>query len=167
MSTSTSTTHTHDAVLNTADLVWHCKAFDALTTAELHAIYALRQQVFVVEQNCPYNDIDDSDLCSWHLFATDAQGQVVATCRLIPAGKKYVEAAIGRVVTAATVRAYGIGRVLMQKAIVQLNDLGFSTIRIGAQQRLQTFYENLGFVRVSAPYMEDGIPHIEMLKTET
>lgn len=159
------TTANVDAAFDVSALSFCCKTFAQLTTAELHAIYALRQQVFVVEQNCPYNDIDGLDLCSWHVFALDDSGRALATCRIMAAGAKYVEASIGRVVAAQSVRMHGVGRLLMQKAIAQLAQLGFSTIRIGAQQRLQAFYESLGFVCVSAPYLEDDIVHIEMLKT--
>lgn len=153
------------AVFDVSALSFACKSFDELTTTELHAIYVLRQQVFVVEQNCPYKDIDSLDMRSWHLFALDEQGSALATCRLIAAGVKYVEASIGRVVTTQSVRKHGVGRLLMQAAIVQLAALGFTAIRIGAQQRLQAFYESLGFSGASAPYLEDNIVHIEMLKT--
>lgn len=141
-----------------------CKAFGDLTVHELQALHMLRQQVFVVEQNCPYQDADELDSACWHLFARNTQGQVLATCRLVPAGARYVEASIGRVSNAATVRGTGMGKALMQEALRQLAHLSPGAVRISAQQYLQGFYESLGFEAVSSPYLEDDIPHLEMLK---
>lgn len=141
-----------------------CKPFVQLTVHELQAIHILRQQVFVVEQNCAYQDADALDMQCWHLFALDDEGHALATCRLIPAGLRYVEAAIGRVANAAGVRGSGMGRALMQEALRQLARLSPGPVRISAQQYLQRFYESLGFVATSAPYLEDDIPHLEMLK---
>ena len=142
-----------------------CKAFADLTVHELQALHILRQQVFVVEQNCVYRDADDTDCISWHLFALDEKGNALATCRLIPAGHKYVEAAIGRLANAQTVRGSGMGRAIMQAAIAELNQRSPGPIRISAQQYLQKFYESLGFEVVSQPYLEDDIPHLEMLRS--
>ncbi len=141
-----------------------CKAFAQLTVHELQALHILRQQVFVVEQNCAYQDADALDAASWHLFALDDAGHALATCRLIPAGLRYAEAAIGRVACAAGVRGTGMGRALMQEALRQLEQLSPGPVRISAQQRLQGFYESLGFAAASRPYLEDNIPHLEMLK---
>ena len=104
------------------------------------------------------------DAASWHLFALDDAGHALATCRLIPAGLRYAEAAIGRVACAAGVRGTGMGRALMQEALRQLEQLSPGPVRISAQQRLQGFYESLGFAAASRPYLEDNIPHLEMLK---
>ncbi|MDO5653143.1 MAG: GNAT family N-acetyltransferase [Brachymonas sp.] len=141
-----------------------CKAFDELTLRELQALHVLRQQVFVVEQNCAYQDADDTDLISWHLFALDDAGRALATCRLIPAGHKYTEAAIGRLANAAQARGTGMGRAIMEAAIAELAQRSPGPIRISAQQYLQRFYESLGFEVVGAPYLEDDIPHLEMLR---
>ncbi len=141
-----------------------CKAFAELTIYELQALHILRQEVFVVEQNCVYQDADETDFLSWHLFALDSSGQALATCRLIPAGHKYPEAAIGRVANAAHVRGTGIGHAMMQAALGELAHLSPGPVRISAQQRLQGFYESLGFVAASVPYLEDDITHIEMLR---
>ena len=141
-----------------------CKAFAQLTVHELQALHILRQQVFVVEQNCAYQDADALDAASWHLFALDDAGHALAACRLIPAGLRYAEAAIGRVVCAASVRGTGLGRALMQEALRQLEHISPGPVRIAAQQRLQGFYESLGFAAASSPYLEDNIPHLEMLK---
>ncbi len=142
-----------------------CKHFDDLSVCELQAIHTLRQQVFVVEQNCPYQDADASDAVCWHLFAPGSAGQLLAVCRLIPAGHKYPEAAIGRVATALAVRGSGLGRALMQAALEQLASRSPGPVRISAQQRLQRFYESLGFAVASNPYLEDDIAHIVMLRT--
>lgn len=150
-----------------------CKAFEQLNVHELLALLVLRQQVFVVEQNCPYQDADALDARSWHLFALDEDGQALATCRLIPAGQQKREgshhaqaapAAIGRLAVAHQARGRGIGRALMQEALQQLARLSPGPVRIAAQQHLQGFYESLGFVAASAPYLEDNIPHLDMLK---
>ena len=141
-----------------------CKAFADLTVYELQALHILRQEVFVVEQNCVYQDADATDYLSWHLFALDANGQALATCRLIPAGHKYAEAAIGRVASALHTRGTGLGHAMMQAAVLELARLSPGPVRISAQQRLQGFYESLGFVPASVPYLEDDIAHIEMLR---
>lgn len=146
---------------------WFNKTFAALSTEELYQIVQLRQQVFVVEQNCVYLDADGYDRAALHLFAVQ-QGCVVAYCRLLPPGLKYQEASIGRVCTALAKRGSGLGRELMQRALILVSASYASEsvrvdIRISAQLYLQNFYSSLGFTAVSAPYDEDGIPHIEML----
>lgn len=144
---------------------WDTKSFNELSTAELYKILQLRCAVFVVEQNCPYQDLDNKDLNAIHLWNSDTDGNITAYCRLLPAGISYTEASIGRVAT--TVRNTGLGRVLMQKAISFIHDTwNQSAIRISAQLYLDKFYTSLGFETVSEPYMEDGIPHIEMVKTK-
>lgn len=151
---------------------WFNKTFAALGTEELYRIVQLRQQVFVVEQNCVYLDADGYDREALHLFAVQQeavqQKSVVAYCRLLPPGLKYQEASIGRVCTALAQRGSGLGRELMQRALT-LADESYASedvrvdIRISAQLYLQHFYSSLGFTAVSAPYDEDGIPHMEML----
>jgi len=146
---------------------WFNKTFAALSTEELYQIVQLRQQVFVVEQVCVYLDADGYDREALHLFAVQ-QGCIVAYCRLLPPGLKYQEASIGRVCTALEKRGSGLGRELMQKALTLVSASYASEsvrvdIRISAQLYLQSFYSSLGFTAVSAPYDEDGIPHIEML----
>jgi ElaA protein len=151
-------------------LVWRFQAFDALTVAELYAVLRLRSEVFVVEQNCVFLDMDNSDPQAMHLMglagnAGETQGELVAYARCFGPGVKYPEASIGRVITAPQARAGGLGHVLMREAVraVQAH-WGPQPIRIGAQARLQAFYEQHGFVREGQPYIEDGIPHIEMLR---
>lgn len=143
---------------------WHCKSFQNLTVEELYAIMQLRSEVFVVEQNCPYLDPDGKDQQSWHLMGWD-QDKLVAYSRLLPAGLAFEEISIGRVVSSPAYRGKGAGKELMKNAIETAYQLfGQQPIRIGAQQYLQKFYESLGFVQVSDMYLEDNIPHIEMVK---
>lgn len=140
----------------------HCKPFDALTPGELYALMALRQRVFVVEQNCAYLDADGHDGVCHHLWLGDP---CVAALRLVPPGEKYPEASLGRVVTALEVRRTGVGRVLMREGLAAAARLyGAVPLRISAQAYLERFYGELGFARVSADYDEDGIPHCEMLR---
>ena len=141
-------------------LRWHDRSFSTLTAHELYAITALREQVFVVEQNCVYLDADGADPACRHLWADDAD-VIHAYCRIVPAGLKYAEASIGRVITAAPARGTGLGKELMQRAIAAC---GRGPIRISAQAHLQKFYGDLGFAAHGAPYDEDGIPHIEMVR---
>jgi len=146
------------------DLVWHDRAFGDLTVAELYAIVMLRERVFVVEQACVYLDADGVDPVSRHLWAArgdERSDEIVAYCRIVPAGVKYAEPSIGRVITAQTVRGMGLGKALMQRAIAAV---GGGAIRIGAQAHLEKFYGDLGFARASEPYDEDGILHVEMLR---
>lgn len=144
---------------------WQLKKFEDLTVRQLYAILALRSKVFVVEQNCPYLDEDGKDLKSWHLMGWDEDGILIAYTRILKAGDSFAEASIGRVVSSPNVRGTGIGKILMQKSIEQLYQLfGEVPIRIGAQCYLEKFYASLGFVIAGEPYLEDDIPHIEMVK---
>lgn len=139
-------------------------SFASLSVDELYEILALRQLVFCVEQKCPYLDCDGKDATALHLMGRDDDGRLVAYARLLPPGVSYAEPAIGRVVTRADVRRQGAGRALMREAIARTRDaFGTGAIRIGAQRYLERFYGELGFIIASAPYDEDGIPHVEML----
>ncbi len=129
---------------------------------ELYAITTLRERVFVVEQNCVYLDADGIDPQCRHLWAEDPMRVIHAYCRLVPAGVKYAEASIGRVITAPEARGSGLGKELMRRALAALGNV---PVKIGAQAHLEKFYGELGFVRTSEPYDEDGIPHLEMLRT--
>lgn len=143
-------------------LTWHERGFDELTTRQLYAIMALRSEVFVVEQRCPYQDADGIDPYSRHLWAERDDGEIVAYLRIVPAGVKFAELSLGRVITSGKVRGTGVGRELMRRGIAAVGDE--TAIRIGAQAYLERFYAGLGFVRVSEVYDEDGIPHIDMLR---
>lgn len=144
-------------------LNWVLKPFNELTTTELYAILQLRSEVFVVEQNCVYLDIDGKDKKSLHLMAWQ-DDQLTAYTRLVPPGISFNEASIGRVITSPRYRKLGIGITLMEKSI-QYTLQGYATnkIRIGAQLYLKSFYENLGFTIQGNEFLEDSIPHIEML----
>ena len=142
---------------------WRFARFDELSPRELYDILRLRTEVFVMEQDCVFQDMDGADPEGWHLFAC-VDGRAAAYSRLLAAGVKFAEPTIGRVVTAMPVRGTGLGRALMVESIRRARGLWpGQAIRIGAQQRLERFYRSLGFVTASAMYLEDGIPHIEMV----
>ncbi|MCC7017947.1 MAG: GNAT family N-acetyltransferase [Rhodospirillales bacterium] len=143
-------------------MIWITKTFDELNVHELYNILQLRAKVFVVEQNCAYLDLDDTDKNSWHLFGEE-NGAIVAYARLIPQNINYPEASIGRVVTDPSVRGKRIGKELMKYAITKCENL-FNTknITISAQTYLKKFYNELGFKETGEEYLEDNIPHIKM-----
>lgn len=146
---------------------WKIKSFDELSNAELYNILRLRAAVFVVEQNCPYLDLDGKDQLSFHLMGLNEKQELIAYARLLPAGLAFDEVSIGRVLSSSTVRGSGAGMELMQTAIqLSQKKFGEGPIRIGAQLYLKKFYERLGFVQVSEVYLEDNIEHIEMLRRE-
>jgi ElaA protein len=148
------------------NIVWKCKPFDALTPHELYAIIRLRNEVFVVEQNCVFQDADDKDQRCFHLMGY-IDSKLAAYARLVPSGVSYDYISIGRVITSPLYRDVGLGKALMQQAIEYCNRLfDRQTIKIGAQFHLKKFYEGFGFKQTSEPYDEDGIPHIEMLKEQ-
>ncbi|VVE68060.1 GNAT family N-acetyltransferase [Pandoraea captiosa] len=158
---------------------WMCKTFDELGSALLYRILAARNAVFVVEQQCPYQDIDGRDLHSLHLVAQVAARtssapvapgapQIAAYLRLLPPGLAYEEASIGRVITASSHRGTGLGRELLARAVAIAEvQWPHAALRIGAQAHLEAFYGSFGFVKASEPYDEDGILHIEMLRAPT
>jgi ElaA protein len=147
------------------NFTWHLKAWNELTTDELYEILALRIAVFVLEQNCPYQDADGKDKNSLHLFTGDEKGKCRAYLRLVEPGISYEEWSIGRVVTHPDKRGTGLGRELMQTAMKFFEAKGTPAVRLSAQAHLQKFYEDFGFARVSDEYLEDDIPHIQMLYT--
>jgi ElaA protein len=144
---------------------WSFKKFDNLTPNELYSVLQLRNEVFVVEQNCVFQDADNKDQDSHHLMGWDNK-MLVAYSRIVPPGIAYdLYPSIGRVVTSPKMRKTGIGKILMQQSIEELQKLfGESSIKLGAQLYLKTFYESFGFVQSSDVYIEDGIPHIEMIR---
>jgi ElaA protein len=146
-------------------LSWTLKKFSDLTPNELYAILRLRSEVFVVEQNCVFQDMDNKDHKSHHLMGWQ-DDVLVAYTRLVPEGVSYKEfPSIGRVVTSSIVRKNGTGKLLMQKSIEELVRLyGQTPIRIGAQLYLKKFYSSFGFEQSSDVYDEDGIDHIEMTR---
>ena len=145
-------------------ITWRCAHFGQLTAREFHDILQARAAVFVVEQNCAFQDVDGADPVSEHLVGRE-DGAIVAYCRLVPPGVKYPEPSIGRVITARAARGIGAGRALMAKAIERAETLWPGhCMKIGAQQYLARFYGDFGFVQSSEPYDEDGIQHIEMIR---
>lgn len=143
-------------------MTWLLKTFDSLTLQELYAILRLRTEVFVVEQNCVFQDMDNKDQQCYHLMGWK-DGQLNAYTRLVPPGVSYKEPSIGRVVTSPVARGNGTGKLLMEKSIEEIIQLyGKTPIKIGAQLYLKKFYESLGFSQTSNKYDEDGIDHIEM-----
>ena len=142
---------------------WRWRHFDTMSAAAWHNILMLRADVFVVEQACPYKDPDHKDIVSWHL--TGHIGDVLmATMRVVPPGVSYDECSIGRVVVPESLRGQRRGVTLMQIGIAFCESRWNTGIRISGQGYLTGFYEALGFETIHGPYMEDDIPHYEMLK---
>jgi len=143
---------------------WKLKKFSDLTPYELYEVLKLRSEVFVVEQNCIFLDMDNIDQQCDHLSGYENE-KLIGYCRLIPPGIVYNEASIGRVVTSPSIRKTGIGKELMQQAIRAAYSLfGNTSIKIGAQLYLKRFYSSFGFEQISNVYLEDGIKHIYMQK---
>ena len=143
---------------------WKIKSFEALSVHELYDLLQLRSEIFVVEQNCVYLDLDGKDKVALHLFG-EFEGKIVAHARLFKAGISFENASIGRVTVAADYRDRKWGHDLMREAIAGiLLHFGESQITIGAQLYLKKFYESHGFMQTSDMYLEDDIPHIEMKK---
>ncbi len=144
--------------------------FSKLSVHALYEIMACRQEVFVVEQNCPYLDADGKDLYAWHLQGRNREGKLVAYARLLPQGQVCPRGggdetypSIGRVLVMPEYRAQGLGKRLMREAISQCRSLfGPQVIEISAQKYLQGFYMELGFKPTGKEYLEDGIPHLQM-----
>ena len=151
-----------------ATMHWTIKAWSELTCEELYALMAARQEVFVVEQACPYLDADGEDSRALHLWAHNDATPVLGYLRVFAPGVKGAEARIGRVLTTASARRTGLGRALMRRGIGLIGKrFGAVPIRIGAQKYLERFYRELGFVSEGDDYLEDGIPHIAMLRPAT
>lgn len=144
---------------------WSYRAWGELTCDQLYEILVTRSRVFVVEQTCPYLDADGLDRGSWHLWTEGPGGVVQAYLRVMPPGLKYELPSLGRIVTAPEVRRSGLGRPLVTEGLRRLAaQFGDLPVQIGAQLYLEKFYRDLGFVRSSPEYDEDGIPHIEMIR---
>ena len=145
-------------------IAWTIKSFSELSPSALYGILKLRSEVFVVEQQCIFLDMDDKDQESRHVMGR-LNDELVATCRILPPGLAYDEPSIGRVVGSPRYRGKGAGIALMENAIQETMRLyGTLPIKIGAQLYLKRFYESFGFVQCSETYMEDDIPHIKMLR---
>lgn len=146
-----------------APLRWRIHRWNEWSNDQLYEAMRLRSAIFVVEQNCVFPDMDGLDPRCEHLCGTDAQGRLLAYARLLHPGLKYPEASIGRVVVAESARGTQLGRALMHEALAACRARWpGQPILIGAQQRLERFYASLGFKPIGAPYLEDGIWHVDM-----
>ncbi len=146
-------------------LNWSCIFFDDLSNKDLYRILRLRSEVFVLEQQCLYQDMDNKDLKSWHLMGNNEEGELVAYARLLPPGLSYEAPSIGRVLTSMRVRREGAGKELMRTAIEKCTELfGNQEIKIGAQLYLKEFYRSFGFETSGPVYLEDEIEHVEMTR---
>lgn len=147
---------------------WQLSHFNDLTPADLYEVLAQRQDVFILEQTCLYPDIDGLDPVAHHLLGwrtVDGKRRLAAYLRILGPGVKYAEMSLGRVITTSAARGSGAGRALLTEGIACAERLHPGhRIRIGAQQYLEKFYQGFGFETVSAPYDEDGIMHIDMLR---
>ena len=141
---------------------WKLKTFDQLTTTEMYNLLSLRTAVFVVEQNCPYQELDGKDQVAQHLWLENEAGEVVALCRLLPQGLSFAEASIGRVLVNPAYRGENWGRALVKAALEVLQQAGGDAVTIEAQYYLRDFYRGFGFVENSEPFDEDGIKHVNM-----
>lgn len=149
-------------------ITWNIKPFEKLTNIELYNLMRLRSEVFVIEQQCIYMDADGKDLYCTHVMGMDEHNNLIAYSRIVPAGISFHEVSIGRVLSSNKDRGIGAGKELMHKSIDVINNLyGNVPIRIGAQSYLKKFYEKFDFVVVSKEYLEDNIPHLEMLRNGT
>ena len=141
---------------------WTIKKFGELTLDELYNILQLRNEVFIVEQDCVYKDLDGKDRSAWHLMAVE-DDKLVAYTRILPPGVSYSDPSIGRVVTSSLKRRSGLGRELMKRSIEACERLfGKTSITLSAQVYLQNFYASFGFIVIGEEYLDDGIPHIDM-----
>ena len=145
------------------ETIWTCNSFSDLTNFEVYKILQLRNEVFIVEQDCVYPDCDERDFVAHHLCAWQ-NDQLVAYARLLPPDVSFPgKASIGRVLTAASVRRQKLGIELMERAIKETHQLfGPGIIAISAQLYLRKFYESFSFEKTSEIYLEDNIPHIHM-----
>jgi ElaA protein len=145
-------------------ITWSVLHFEDLSVKQLFDVLQLRNQIFIVEQNCPYLDVDEKDLNSFHVFGVNQKRKIIATSRVLPPGVSYSEASIGRVAVAIDSRGTGIGDELNRVSMEFIrNNFGDIPIRLSAQKHLTNYYNKHGFKVVSDPYDEDGIPHVEML----
>jgi len=140
------------------------KSFQELSLEEFHDIIALRIQIFIIEQNCPYQEVDGKDKLAHHLFFKNEMDEIIAVTRILPQGISYEEVAIGRVVVHEDYRGTGLGNQLMSDSMNFVRDkYGEVPVRLSAQKHLENYYGNHGFKSTGKEYLEDGIPHVEML----
>lgn len=148
------------------EIIWQTKSFEELTVQELYGLLRLREQVFIIEQDCIYPDIDNKDHKAIHVLGI-ANDKIISYARIFKPGDYFDTASIGRVVTDISFRNQKVGYALIQKSIAAVEQFfNETTITISAQQYLTGFYESLGFVQVGEGYLEDDIPHIKMVKNQ-
>ncbi|MDG1422204.1 MAG: GNAT family N-acetyltransferase [Flavobacteriaceae bacterium] len=146
-------------------MIFNIKRFNELSTHELYVILQLRSEVFVVEQDCVYQDLDNKDQDAYHVLGV-LDNEIVAYARIFKPGDYFLESSIGRIVVKKEFRKFQYGYKLVENSIQFIeNNLQQNTILISAQSYLTKFYNSLGFIRVGEEYLEDGIPHLKMLKT--
>lgn len=147
-----------------SNIIWKIKGFEEITTSELYEIIKARVDVFVVEQDCPYPDLDGYDQRALHIWAEEDKS-VLAYCRIFDKGIKYPETSIGRVLTTEKGRGKSLGKQLIQYAVETIeNRFLTSEVRISAQDYLLRFYSGFGFEATEKKYLEDNIPHTEMFR---
>ena len=145
-------------------IIWKCKTFSELSIEDLYDLMVLRQKVFILEQKCPYLDADGKDYSSHHLLGY-YDDTLIAYLRLVQPGVSYSEISFGRIVTAKSERGKGVGKLLMREGLLRCRALyGDQPIRISAQKYLKSFYQSFHFHIVGNEYLEDGIPHVEMIR---
>lgn len=145
-------------------MTWKVKKFNELTINELYTILKERVNIFVVEQNCPYPEIDDQDQHAYHLYK-EVDGEIVAYSRIFPKNIIYAEASIGRIIVNKEYRGKEYGKELLEKSIQFLEtELNEEVIKIHAQHYLFDFYQSFGFEPVTEVYLEDNIPHVDMIR---
>ncbi len=140
----------------------HYESLSQFTPEHLYSALKLRQEIFIIEQDCIYPDIDELDPHSEHLLLL-IENELIGYLRIVPAGKKFEEVSLGRIIINASHRGLGMGRSLVKRGIKSVLENGYDSIRIEAQSHLENFYYELGFKTTSKPYDVDGIPHVEML----
>lgn len=146
-----------------SNYTWKIKHFSEITTLELYNLIQLREKVFVVEQDCPYLDVDGKDLDAYHIFCVNQNDAILATSRILKPGVSYPETSIGRVCVAQEARKNKLGKEMMLLCIEFIqNKMQHNEIRLSAQTYLTQFYKDLGFEPIGEIYLEDNIPHIEM-----
>ena len=147
-----------------SNIIWKIKTFDEFTVPELYAVLKARIDVFVIEQNCPYPDLDNYDQKAIHIWAEE-NGDVLAYCRIFDKGIKYGETSLGRVLTTEKARGKSLGKLLIKYAVETIENRFYTfEIRISAQDYLLKFYSDFGFADTGKKYLEDDIPHTEMLR---
>lgn len=147
-----------------SSIIWKIKTFDEFTVPELYAVLKARIDVFVIEQNCPYPDLDNYDQKAIHIWAEE-DGEILAYCRVFDKGIKYGETSLGRVLTTEKARGKNLGRQLIKYAVETIeNRFHTKEIKISAQDYLLKFYSEFGFTDTAKKYLEDDIPHTEMIR---